>query len=932
MNVQLQLRYAETPVREPAAWFVGGATAEAWLRELVDWSDGSASARLVVVPVSRRNPTPCGALVLGAGPRDGKPSPSAVPYGVVAGRLYLPVEARIEPDLDDRELRALVDNLLDADDVLVWHPGAGLIATSKSAAPCAADLLAAELDDSPAWDAAVAGVALNARLTSIEPEIVPRAADVLEAGRSDIGSQPLDIEKLPPAPGEPPPSASGGAGQAIGKGMLKALQWLMPQAPQGGGGSGWMNSIQQWVASKLESFSEQLDFARQRELERLMNLLQNDPDQGLRFALPMGGGENRGVAPPSDRLDPRNVDFRLDNFRGGGPADVWDMPPDFQRDLIRRYRELAAREVALGRRRRAAYIFASLLGDFRAAANTLADGGHFREAAALYEERLNQPAEAARCLRQGGLWAEAIALYQRLGRHETVGDIHAELEQPDEAEAAFRKAVAVHLDASDTLAAAKLLEGKLKRPDEALEHLLAAWPRSKQGAASLTEGFALLARHGRHDEAVKLVDHLAAASRPPETTVLLTEILSQQARDYPHDALRAGAADQTRVVAADRLSAGRLPGGPTDEETGRLVAAVTALAPLDQLLRRDGRRFLDERRRRPERVSPPARRTDRLSVAREFWLPQLDWRTAVAGYEALYAAGFRDRELVVVRTDWNGADPQEPIGMKWEVEPSFVENPILLAADPLGSASPVVHVVGAPPLVNSRWFRTSDQFPEPSAVGPHRGVGQFTHAFCYSAREAFHTVELGNDVRLVVNGYFGDHAQLAGLVTIDFTELLDEDDAPPLSPLPMVVVDETVIVAIGRKLCFAQPHRKQQVVELPHPITRLSASPAQSRVRVFATMTQGAVMFWGNGPDAFQTPLASEMPDPCVTLARDGFVIAASKQEIDVYSAARGRLRLELRAVGPGWQPLAALAPRHVNRFALMAPDGRIVVYDLPST
>jgi hypothetical protein len=185
---------------------------------------------------------------------------------------------------------------------------------------------------------------------------------------------------------------------------------------------------------------------------------------------------------------------------------------------------------------------------------------------------------------------------------------------------------------------------------------------------------------------------------------------------------------------------------------------------------------------------------------------------------------------------------------------------------------------------------------------------------------------------LVVNGYFGDQGQLAGIVSIDFTELLDEEDGPPATPLPMIVVDDTIIVAIGRKLCFARANRPQQTIELPHPVTRLSASPAGSRVRAFAAMTEGAVMLWGNDADAEQTPLASEMADPCLALSRSGMIIAASKDEIDVYTGTRGRLRLVLRGAGPGWRPVAALAPRHADHFALMAPDGRVVVYGLPST
>ena len=70
---------------------------------------------------------------------------------------------------------------------------------------------------------------------------------------------------------------------------------------------------------------------------------------------------------------------------GGGPVDFWMMSPEYSQRLATIYRELANREISLGRHRRAAYILAELLGDLSAAAATLADGGHFREAAVLYD-------------------------------------------------------------------------------------------------------------------------------------------------------------------------------------------------------------------------------------------------------------------------------------------------------------------------------------------------------------------------------------------------------------------------------------------------------------------------------------------------------------------------------------------------------------------
>ena len=178
-----------------------------------------------------------------------------------------------------------------------------------------------------------------------------------------------------------------------------------------------------------------------------MNLLQNDPDQGLRFALPCGEGKHRGIARPSGTLPSHNVNFDLRRLGGGGAGDPWELPGDLYAQLRAKYMELAGREMRLGRYRRAAYIYAHLLGDFTNAAAALMAGKHWREAAVLYRDRLKRPEAAAKCLEQGGLWAEAIEFYEQLGDFEKVGDLYAQLEQPEEAEKAWRRAVEKHLDA-----------------------------------------------------------------------------------------------------------------------------------------------------------------------------------------------------------------------------------------------------------------------------------------------------------------------------------------------------------------------------------------------------------------------------------------------------------------------------------------------------
>lgn len=128
---------------------------------------------------------------------------------------------------------------------------------------------------------------------------------------------------MPCAPTEAAPSPLASIERTTEKGLAESLIWLTNKMPDGASGPTWSNSLREWAAPKLQGISESLEATRNRDLTRLMNLLRNDPDEGLRFALPMGGGENHRIAPPPSVLGSHNVDFRLGNLGGGGANGVW---------------------------------------------------------------------------------------------------------------------------------------------------------------------------------------------------------------------------------------------------------------------------------------------------------------------------------------------------------------------------------------------------------------------------------------------------------------------------------------------------------------------------------------------------------------------------------------------------------------------------------
>jgi len=549
ITLPLTIRPQPGPVGEPVAWLLPGDQPREWLAELVAWQIPLQQVTLYPLPRT----TGRGASGVVAVPPRGvacRVSRRAVPYRAVAGRIYLPVDAALEPFVADDELAPLFASDIA---VYVFHPTLGLIGFGRDHELSVAELLQLPPRDHAAWDRARPGIAFNQRLVSIVLGDPPSLPDIFAAAKDDIGSQTSSLSSLPPTPNEPSNNPLSKACRKAGEGLAKAVQWMTSFAPQTASKPTWIDSVQQWAAAKLSTVTEAVDAIRNKEIRRLLSLLDNDPDAGLRYAVPLDGPAHRGVAPPTNSLVRRNVDFQLAGLGGGGPVDYWTIDWRHRQRLSERYRELANREIRLGRHRRAAYIFAELLNDLNAAARTLVDGGHYREAAVLYRERLSRPRQAAECLEQGGFYGEAIRLFRELGDLERVGDLHAKIDQHDEAHAAYRVAADAYASGGDLLGAARILENKMRLPDEALAALEAAWPNSPQVRSCLAELFQLLGRLGRHDAAQDHVAVFRDTNANQRYSRTLAATLSHVAVSYPNDAVRETASDGCRVLVGRRL-------------------------------------------------------------------------------------------------------------------------------------------------------------------------------------------------------------------------------------------------------------------------------------------------------------------------------------------------------------------------------------------
>jgi tetratricopeptide (TPR) repeat protein len=600
------LRLIPAAVTQPVrAGFLPGSDVAAWLEEM----SHHPGARFFIVPSSVEEAAAGGLLII---PASGRKSavfgPRVMPCALEHGSVAVPSSMRLDPALTAEEARRLLQYAF-----YFFHPALGLVAFEETDAITAEALIVPPLARETSWLQASHGHSSPPRLARVMLILPEELDDLFGDAAQDIGSlSPKDLQTKAPLLERLRDKLVGGAAIA-GLGMLGALGGLAKMLGAGKGQAGsagpgsaspgatprkgsrnirgipLMDRLMQWTAEQFEKLQRK----REHELQRLMKLLETNPELGLRYALPFGGGgdASRGQAPPGWKLGERNPVFG--SRRGGGPADVWDLAPQTQWQLQQKYRELANREIAAGRFDRAAYIFAELLGDWHAAAGALARGRRHQEAAKIYLTKLNNKPLAAKCLEDGGLIADAVLLYGELGQHEKCGDLLRQIGREREAVAAYHEAIK---NSSDRLHDARILFEKLQQHGLAISVLASGYPHSTQACQCLERHFDYLARLDAVPEALALSRSLGDPARQVPDRVQMTETLRTIHQSHADPEVRQRLSRVATGIIGEALAAGTSKEAP-------LLAALPQFAAADLLLKRDSLRFADarERARRQER-------------------------------------------------------------------------------------------------------------------------------------------------------------------------------------------------------------------------------------------------------------------------------------------------------------------------------------------
>ncbi len=934
LELPIRIRRGTAPARPTTAWFLPGAATHLWIAELLRWETSQRDLTLRIVPSSTSDRRPRGLLVTWSGTALPEASSRCHPYGKFSERLFLPADAIVEPELTPREMQSL---LAGNDAVYLWHPATGLVGFEAADALRLCDLL--ELPGhapTNEWDQAQPGLHLAERLISVNPLEQVSIQDFLKNSGDDIGFQSTQLDELPPVAGEPKKSAVDRVKRGALTALARVASWFRQtprdtpsQAPRdataeptqvrpgttrraSGGGLG------AWIRRRLSQMqSADLQDKRDRAIGRLIQMLEQAPDKGLRFALPFsGGGRFRGHAPPGSELGERPVDFSLSGLASGGPVDTWNVSHNAQQRLLELYRELANREMRLGRHRRAAFIFGNLLGDLHAAASVLKSGGHWREAAALYRDLIKSPAAAAGCLEEGGLWSEAIELFEELGNFERAGDLHRRLEQEKSAVEAYQRAVDRHVSNADFLNAARIQTDKLTDPQAAISLLARGWPTSPQARRCLEEIFRLRGQLGEHDAVAKQIARFAQQHRSQAQQAMFLDVLSRTATGYPDAGIQDVAKDTVRVLAGRSLLEVDAAGSKA------LLKSVQQLEPADRLLARDCNRYQNRLRGRSRRA--PLREPQ---LVYEVPLDDtVDWSAAASWGKGYYLAGFRDRELIVARGWWDGSFQSRRLGQprgRLEHAPS-----ILLTIGPEESQEVWLHVPGCEPL-EPVTFPATDQMPANHVGAPawlRPGTVAVTNV------DGFASTICEFEGKLVASFY--ERNQLVNSSQLQWpTEQRDTNELIALAPLPLFHRQSKSFVGLGRRL-IVQDSTGAQATDLDATIRSITPiGDSRSGPLVIATES-GVVLLWRplNGPRTQH--LAVELDEPVIGSTTNHWLLAADQSrleafEIDVagqYVTSRGTYR-----PFPS-KPIAFLATDTWDQIGVLLSDSRIQLYQLPAS
>lgn len=246
-------------------------------------------------------------------------------------------------------------------------------------------------------------------------------------------------------------------------------------------------------SKKMHQDFEDLEKRNQKQIDKLMDLFKNNPEEALKYAIPLDGeGTGRGGDQSSFDLTKRWMSFSWMQRDGsnvqssGGSIDLGDSYYDLQRQYYKAAEDMLAKKDY----QKAAFIYLKLLKNYASAAEALESGKYYQEAATIYVKHANNKMKAAECYEHGNMTDEAIQLYKELNENEKVGDLYVTLNKHKDANRYYEKVVDDYKLRNQYVKASLIYKNKIKNTSDAQSLLLDGWRSNRDASNCLNNYFA----------------------------------------------------------------------------------------------------------------------------------------------------------------------------------------------------------------------------------------------------------------------------------------------------------------------------------------------------------------------------------------------------------------------------------------------------------
>jgi len=894
----IQLRQNSSPVdsRPVAAGWLSSDNPEHWLGETTRLHHAGMKKSPGILPVTLDGITHGAVLML---PENEAPALShrVTPLVYILPNVLSLKNAELSLGLLEHEVRSLAF----PGKLYLFLPGPGLIALERTSVLKPQNLIILEKRN-VAWNLAQPGPPAPPRLNGIRVEL-PEAEDLgLESdGIGDLKGKKID-------PSGPLGKIGKGIGMGLGglaAGPILGLGKIVRMLPDGPGSHGptAFDKLEEWAKKNWKQITD----ARQRELDKLMELMDKNPEQGLRYALPLNGHEaRRGKAAPSWTLGMNNL--RLGSSQGGGAVDGWDLDYQTQLRLEKQYRKAASDAEANNNHERAAYIYGELLGDWAAAADALIKAGRHRDAVAIFLHKLSDKNRAARALEEAGLTLQAAELYLELKKFEKAGDLFFELHQEERARDLWQEAVD---QANDPLEKSRILHTKIGNLPAAIKILDESWRKGTQTKACLKAQFKLLLQNDDLSPLHRLIEDFGQASTSTlaeiEKARLAVELKNNVLEKDFHPAL------EELVL---NLSSKNLLQNPTSKSGHELLAQLKLMQEDDHLLARDTTRFVAKNKN----IATPSSASKRGHLDPSFILgiPQEGhWQSLACLGENTSVAGVSSSSLVVAQLQGRSCMGSE---LKTDEFTPTCRQVFHLGLIGNPNKERVFHF----PSTKRVHFRSLNTSRTPS----HDALGSLQNVLAIGAvdDDSFMALQYHKTNSLVAQIYGASGAKLETVVL---------DLAPPEMAEPRWFCAQRNNHSCFSANCFAAwryPDGQIAACQLNEPIHKLVLTPRFLPVHALISSPQEVALLIpgksGKVPE-FVNLYMSDLGHPCfATFAKNGDIVVISGNRGEVskttnYASASATFSFP-EALGH----TIDIAPRGASGFVILTSKGRLILFD----